>query len=218
MDKKEIQRRRKMIYFIEAAAQIIEEEGLEAVTIRKVADLAGYNSATLYNYFENLDHLKLYAALRFLKPYVEDLPHCLAGACDALDRYLRIWRCFCRHSFEQPHIYNAIFFANTRASVGKLLEEYFSLYPQELEEQPPEVLPMLLERNICARGKASMRAVVEEGFIAPEDVEDVNEMTMLIYQAMLSRVLNRDIDYSIEEAVERTLRYITKVAKSHSVR
>ena len=50
-DKKTIQKRRMMGYFIEAASQIIEEEGMEGVTIRKVADIAGYNSATMYNYF-----------------------------------------------------------------------------------------------------------------------------------------------------------------------
>lgn len=46
-----------MGYFIDAANQIIENEGIESVTIRKVADIAGYNSATLYNYFNDLNHL-----------------------------------------------------------------------------------------------------------------------------------------------------------------
>ncbi len=46
-----------MTYFIDATNEIIENEGIESVTIRKVANLAGYNSATIYNYFENLDHL-----------------------------------------------------------------------------------------------------------------------------------------------------------------
>ncbi len=31
------------------------KEGMEAITLRKVADLAGYNGATLYNYFKDLD-------------------------------------------------------------------------------------------------------------------------------------------------------------------
>lgn len=39
-------------YFVDATAEIIEEEGVENVTIRKVADRAGYNSATIYNYFQ----------------------------------------------------------------------------------------------------------------------------------------------------------------------
>jgi len=47
-----IKKRRVMTYFIEAANEIIKEEGINGITIRKVADKAGFNSATIYNYFE----------------------------------------------------------------------------------------------------------------------------------------------------------------------
>ena len=57
LDKKYIQKVRMVKYFVDATIEIIEKEGYEAVTIRKVADIAGYNSATLYNYFDNLEHL-----------------------------------------------------------------------------------------------------------------------------------------------------------------
>ena len=46
-DKKYLQKKRIIKYFIDAVKQIQEEEGLQSVTIRKVADIAGYNSATL---------------------------------------------------------------------------------------------------------------------------------------------------------------------------
>lgn len=51
LDKKFKQRVRMIKYFIDATIEIIEKEGYEGVTIRKVADIAGYNSATIYNYF-----------------------------------------------------------------------------------------------------------------------------------------------------------------------
>ena len=70
-DKKYIQKKRIIKYFIDAVKQIQEEEGLQAVTIRKVADIAGYNSATLYNYFENLDHLLLFASMDYFQEYVD---------------------------------------------------------------------------------------------------------------------------------------------------
>lgn len=57
MKNKEIQMGRMWKYFVDATAEIIEEEGLENVTIRKVADKAGYNSATIYNYFSEVSHL-----------------------------------------------------------------------------------------------------------------------------------------------------------------
>lgn len=54
MDKKAIHTIRMMGFFIDATAQIIEEEGIENVSIRRVSDLAGYNSSTIYNYFGDL--------------------------------------------------------------------------------------------------------------------------------------------------------------------
>ena len=56
LDNKELQRKRMITYFVEATCKIIDTDGVEAVTVRKVANLAGYNSATLYNYFDNLNH------------------------------------------------------------------------------------------------------------------------------------------------------------------
>ena len=67
IDKKLIQRRRIMKYYIEATYKIMEEEGIDMVTIRKISDIAGYNSATLYNYFENLDHLIAFASLKYFQ-------------------------------------------------------------------------------------------------------------------------------------------------------
>lgn len=54
---KEIYKNKVMNQFINAAVELIDENGIENVTIRGVAAKAGYNSATIYNYFENLDHL-----------------------------------------------------------------------------------------------------------------------------------------------------------------
>lgn len=101
MDKKEFQKKRMMSYFIEAANQIIETEGIDAITIRKVSDIAGYNSATLYNYFENLDHLIFFASMKYLKEYVLRLPDYLKDSRDSIDRYFKIWECFCEHSFKK---------------------------------------------------------------------------------------------------------------------
>ena len=51
-----------MIYFIEATEKLIRSDGVEGLSIRKIASEAGYNSATLYNYFEDLEHLVLFGS------------------------------------------------------------------------------------------------------------------------------------------------------------
>jgi AcrR family transcriptional regulator len=57
MDKKEIQEQRTKKYFIDAAKELLKGEGLSAVSVRNVADKAGYSYATLYNYFKDLNDL-----------------------------------------------------------------------------------------------------------------------------------------------------------------
>lgn len=49
--RREQKRKRVMAYFINATIELMEEIGIENLTIRKVAERAKYNSATLYNYF-----------------------------------------------------------------------------------------------------------------------------------------------------------------------
>ena len=53
MDKLDIKKKRVMMYFIEAIQELILNEGIENLSIKKIADKAGYNTATIYNYFED---------------------------------------------------------------------------------------------------------------------------------------------------------------------
>lgn len=195
-----------MTYFIDAADEIIKEEGIKKVTIRKVADKAGYNSATIYNYFENLDHLILFAAMRYIKDYSLALPEYLKGAKNALDRFLKVWECFCHFSFKNPEIYYAIFFANLDKDLEDYIIDYYKLFPEELGTGLDGISTMLLKHNIYERGMTTIKECVKEGFIKEEDAETLNEMGTLLYEGILSEVMRGKIEY--DEAIEKTMKYI----------
>ncbi|MDD5061870.1 MAG: TetR/AcrR family transcriptional regulator, partial [Candidatus Marinimicrobia bacterium] len=57
MIKKEIQEQRIRGYFIEATKELLKGEGLKSVSVRNIADRAGYSYATLYNYFNDAKDL-----------------------------------------------------------------------------------------------------------------------------------------------------------------
>ena len=103
MTNKAIQRSRMWKYFIEATVEIIETEGIHQVTIRKVADRAGYNSATIYNYFNEQSHLIFFASMKMLKSYVEDVTTNMARGQNSYEKYMLAWECMCKHSFEKPY-------------------------------------------------------------------------------------------------------------------
>ncbi|MGM0396416.1 MAG: TetR/AcrR family transcriptional regulator [Bacillota bacterium] len=215
-DKKTIQKRRIMTYFIEAATQIIDEEGIEGITTRKVADIAGYNSSTMYNYFENLDHLIFFALLNHLKIYLVHLGDYIKDAKDALDKYFLIWEVFCYHSFQNPRVYNTLFFKQFNQPLQNMMQEYYDIFPEEMKELGEELNPMLLNQNLDQRNLALLKNCVNEGFLQEEVLEELNEMTLLIYQSMLQRVLTKQVEYTPKEATRRTLKYIKKCIKVYN--
>lgn len=54
---KEIQESRMKSYFIQATKELIKAEGLKCVSVRSIADKAGYSYATLYHYFKDVNEL-----------------------------------------------------------------------------------------------------------------------------------------------------------------
>ena len=57
MAKNIIQEQRMKKYFLEATKEILISEGIEALSVRNVAERAGYSYATLYNYYKGLPEL-----------------------------------------------------------------------------------------------------------------------------------------------------------------
>lgn len=57
MNNKEIQEKRMREYFIQATKSILKGEGLKSLSVRNIADQAGYSYATLYNYFKDVNDL-----------------------------------------------------------------------------------------------------------------------------------------------------------------
>lgn len=61
----DIRRERTKKMYVDIVCDMVRNQGMEAVTIRSISEKAGYNSATLYSYFENLPELLLCAQLQF---------------------------------------------------------------------------------------------------------------------------------------------------------
>ncbi|HUX53934.1 MAG TPA: TetR/AcrR family transcriptional regulator [Williamwhitmania sp.] len=57
MKNKEIQEQRMRGYFIQAAKDMLRAEGLKSISVRAIADRAGYSYTTMYNYFKDVNDL-----------------------------------------------------------------------------------------------------------------------------------------------------------------
>lgn len=132
--KRQEKRKRIMSYFINAAIELMEKEGIENLTIRKVAERAKYNSATLYHYFSNLGELELFASVKCLDEYMRETPMHKAGEKNFREWYLEQWRCFCRHSFARPRIYNFLFFSPEGSkNLNEVFRKYYEISEPEIK-------------------------------------------------------------------------------------
>ncbi len=218
IDKNDIKKKRVIKLFIEAAADIIHAEGIEAVTIRKVAEGTGYNSASIYSYFDNLRQLVFLAAASSLNEYVAAMPAFIRKGKNELEKFLLMWECFCRYSFQKPRDYYAVFSDDIGAEPEALVAHYYELFPEELAEAPKDLRPMLKETDLKRRNIIAISGCTEAGFFAEEDEEAVEEAIRLLYHGMLTLMVNRRVAYTPQEALARVMRGITKIVERYARR
>ncbi|MED1954095.1 helix-turn-helix domain-containing protein [Brevibacillus centrosporus] len=213
MNRKEVKLKRMLQYFVDATVEIINEEGLENVTARKIADRAGYTGSTIYNYFEELSHLVYFASMRFVNEYMQDLPNYLVKSDSYLEKYLLSWECFCKHSFHNPKIYHAIFISDLGKKPKEVLEHYFSIYSSELLGFPEEIKPLLYNPDLVSRSREMLEMAKKESDLDEQMIEEANEMAVLIWEGMMTTLLNRRRDMDIQEGIKKTMLYIRNSMK-----
>ncbi|ADI00569.1 TetR/AcrR family transcriptional regulator [Salisediminibacterium selenitireducens] len=214
--RKEIQRQRMWTYFLDAAAELIEEEGPDQVTIRKIAAKAGFTSSTAYNYFQDLSHLKFFTAMRFTKRYAEELPVYLERGSNIIDKWLYAWECFCKHSFEEPSIYAMLFMDHLGVMPQVLIDDYYEVFQDDLSGLPEPVKAIMTEHSFAKRSALYIQAAADEGFMTEADIELIAEMTLMIWKGMMNTVLSERRTWTKEEAARQAL-YLIEQAVMRTV-
>ena len=105
--------------YVVQASRIIKKEGVEAISIRRIAAELGCSSASMYRYFQNLDELLFYAQLDALNEYILDLSKCEKEWNDIWDVHFGIWRSYAKEAFKKPQAFEAVFYRNINAGPGR---------------------------------------------------------------------------------------------------
>lgn len=176
-------RKRIMVNFIEATRELIQTEGVDGLSIRKIANEAGYNSATLYNYFRDLEHLTLFGSVCYLRDYVLALGSCLTPEMNALERFQAIYRCFNSFAFRYPDIFHNMFFGRYSDMLEDVLQTYYyELFPEELAGLSEDLRQMMVSGHMQARDRVTIEEMIREGFIAEEKAEYVLDLVAAVHQ------------------------------------
>lgn len=183
----EDQRDKIAIKFIAAAREIIETEGVSAVTVRKVATIVGCNSAKLYFYFEDLDELVTMASMSYLEKYTRTLVSDLDNLDDNCEIFLHTWEVFCFYAFNNPTMFYQIFFVDHTVPLENMISEYYRLFPYQLNQIDQRIHDMLFSGTLLERNRDALQLLVDNKTINIENIELINELMLTYFYGLLKQ-------------------------------
>lgn len=204
--------RRKMIKtFVDCTRNIIKEDGVRGVTIKKISDTTELNTATIYNYFENIDHLMYFAVMDAMDDYLADLSNYVKEGDDPLFVYKQVWICFAKNAFKKPYEYLEIFFSDIAQEKDYYLYQYYKAFPIENDGYPAYLDKVLMAPNLIERTRLLSEVCLNVGYFNEEGVEKANWMLYYIFEGMLRRVQTKDLDS--DQAAEEFADYVEIVVE-----
>ncbi len=174
--------------FIEAAYELIQEHGLQNISIRKLADVTGYGTATLYSYFQDLDELIIFASIKNRREYLLRLSREIHNNMTSLEQYEKLYEVFNVYSFAAPSLYLNMYFGTHAEHIGEILNNYYALYPEEETALPPFLFEALQQRNLFLCDQVFTRRLAQDGFILPEHIEMVAEIIVRVQETLMYEI------------------------------
>lgn len=106
---------------IEAAKQIVHEEGHGAITVRKVAEKTGYSYPILYHYFKDLNDLLWKLRFEMIEDMIRELTAPLAKEgpteimaeeviFEPVDELVSVFKRYANYFFENPNVFRFFYF------------------------------------------------------------------------------------------------------------
>jgi AcrR family transcriptional regulator len=189
MDRKAIQTRRMRGYFIDAAKEILKGEGLKSISVRNIADRAGYSYATLYNYFSDLKGL----IFECVRDFDNECRHYVnteaADVSAGRDRIAAKTMAYVRYFIQYPGIFELFF-----------LENLHSVGGQPAAELVTSALERLTREDIAAWLR-------NDGITSEEAAKRITELNYSIHGLLLfyiNRKWPSDFNIFITECHNRT--------------
>ena len=179
------------VNFVREAIHIITEEGLPALSVRRLGREMHCNSASVYYYFNDLDELIAYASIKYFNQYVAEVSRCYKAAPDVLTGYRRAWNSFIELSFETPLIYERLLFGKYRDRLGEIIRGYNRMFPEKVEELDPDIV-----KTVTAPGFSGyydhlvLSHCVDAGMFAKEDGWIIGRTLNSLYGAFLRDRIN----------------------------
>lgn len=180
---KELKRQRNRGYFINATKHIIITDGVESVSVRGVAEAAGYTYATLYSYFTDLNELLWDTKQDMIHDVVKTMLEKTSNIPMNSDGLKQMFADYTSYYLQNPNVFKFFYF-------HKLIQPD---RPDTMEE--PDFNGMMV---------SAFQGLVQEGKLMETEVEAVGHTCIYAIHGLLTLYLSGNGNLT-EEGVLREL-------------
>lgn len=213
---KELQKRQNTALFINTTQKIIEKEGLEQLSIRKIADKAGFHNSTIYLYFKDLDELLMVASVKYFQDYSQSLEKLSQKNSSPVDTFISIWDLFCDSIFQKPDIYYNFFFGKRSDNLKPIMEMYYDVFPEERNSFSSIIESMYFGSNIIERSLKILTPLISENTNVNDDnVDMINDIVVSFCKCKLEqKCKDRSLDSrALKNSVHNMIDYVCGIKR-----
>ena len=200
---------------------ILSNEGVEAISIRRLGKELNCNLANLYRYFRSVDELIIYASLRYLSGYLAEVQECCRQIHDSLEVHLAIWDRFARYSFTWPEVFNTIFFGKYSKDLDAILKDYYALFPDDMGTLGQREKELFATGDFNYRNYFFVAECIKDGYFTEEDGKTFSMVSVYLYKGFLKELLDnkaRNVDVDVEEYTALLLACLQNLAAKYQIR
>jgi DNA-binding transcriptional regulator YbjK len=139
MSNKELQEKRMKGYFIQATKEIIMAEGTKALSVRSIAEKAGYSFATMYGYFKDSKDLIFVCVQDFANECEQYVADRVSGEKQGKDKIKKIVKAYVEYMVQYPGVFELFYIekntsnGTTTASTDQVITLLDELCEKEME-------------------------------------------------------------------------------------
>lgn len=173
------------IKYITITSRILEEEGIEGVSIRRVAKEAGCTSAVLYKHFENRDHLIMLASVKFLERYIQEFrKQTRRKDITSIQMDLILWKFFIQEAFSKKPYYELMFFSPERDMLEDCVYEYYQLFPEQQQDFDGFSASIIFSNNLTEREFIRLRRAANAGLITLDNASLLSRLATAVFHGL----------------------------------
>lgn len=153
--------------------------------IRTIADECGCASTVIYRNFDDLDHLILFASVKFLENYIIDIKEIVNEQSDPMEMLTTMWQVFAEYAFQTVDVFELLFWGKYKERLGDTIFEYYQIFPAEMKQLDGLFTSVFFNSDIRERTYMIMHRAAVVGYFMYDDVRMLSDMQVHLFYGLL---------------------------------